>query len=257
MHLNDSGRLERLQHPLAKALLQRIYHKESNLAVSADCLHQSELLALIDAVGPEICVLKTHIDILEDFTPDLPLRLLEKAQQYNFMIFEDRKFADIGAIVQKQYANGLYRMVDWADLVTVHSLPGSGILEGLRQAGAPKGRGALLLAELSSKGHLMTPDYQQKTVQMADEFADFVVGFVSQQLMVSDGRFLQFTPGVQMTAGGDNLGQQYRTPATAIASGSDVIIVGRGIYQAPDAKTAAAAYRRAGIDALLAKPPSP
>lgn len=46
-----------------------------------------------------------------------------------------------------------------------------------------------------------------------------------------DEDFLVMTPGVGLHAGGDKLGQQYRTPREVVFdSGCDVIIVGRGIY---------------------------
>lgn len=241
-------------HPLAKQCFQHMQAKQSNLCLSADVNTCDELLQLAAKLGPHLCMLKTHVDILSDFTPAFAVALRALADQHQFLIFEDRKFADIGNTVKQQYQGGVYRIADWAHLVNAHSLPGSGIIDGLASVGLPKQNGLLLLAEMSSDGHLMTPAYQQATVAMAKANPDFVLGFITQHAHTDNPAWLNLTPGVQLSTNKDTLGQQYVTPEKAILeNGNDIIIVGRGILNNPDPLTAAMTYQKAGWDALSKK----
>jgi orotidine-5'-phosphate decarboxylase len=107
-------------NPAAQLLLHTIERKKSNLAVSVDLTKSSDFLKVIDVVGPYVCLIKarkadrfnspdansiqclhlfelqTHIDILEDFTLDVIERLKLLSAKHDFVVFEDRKFADIG-----------------------------------------------------------------------------------------------------------------------------------------------------------------
>jgi uridine monophosphate synthetase len=346
--------------PLASYLLSLIAVKQTNLCLSADVETSAELLQLAEEVGDSICLLKTHCDIVTDWSDRTAQALREIAARKWFLIFEDRKFADIGETVQKQYTSGHHRIALWAEITNAHVLPGPAIVTALEKAaeatiakyntsvnteisatrqtnGAddndhdddmanpeftiespiemegeerrlsirapdrkqsvvsvttsismrtesisprpepndngedvfnldtatelvrlgppPFLRSLLLLAEMSSEGHLMTPDYQKKTVEIARSHREFVMGFIAQRSLNTEpeDNFITMTPGCQLPPPGqegkklgDALGQQYNTPHKLIYDqGCDIIIVGRGIVRAQDRKSEAERYRKA------------
>jgi len=251
-HLSYKERANYTLSLAAKRLLQLMDEKKTNLAFSADVTKADELLKLANLLGPKICVLKTHIDIIEDFSPELTQELHKLAVKYHFFLFEDRKFADIGNTVRQQYQGGVYRIADWADIVNAHSLPGPGIVKGLAEIGRKKNRGLLLLAEMSSSGHLMNADYVNETLKMAEQFPDFVMGFITQHALSTDPHWIHLTPGIKLNEGVDAFGQQYVTPEKAIFErGTDIVIVGRGIIQSDDPLAQAKLYRERAWNAYL------
>jgi len=242
-----------------KALFEVMVAKQSNLCVAADVTTTADLLALAKAVGPYVCCLKTHCDIVGDWTAATASSLAAVAKEHGFLIFEDRKFADIGNTVVQQCRGGHHKIATWADFVNAHSLPGSGIVAGLKEALScnPKA-GLLLLAEMSSAGNLIDDGYTAKTLQMAVDHPDLVFGFIAQHKLRdvagAPDPLVYMTPGVKLQQGGDALGQQYNTPSLVVGTkGTDVIIVGRGIYGADDKVAAAKAYQKAGWDAYLTR----
>lgn len=250
--MSYADRAELACHPLSKELFLLMEEKKTNLAASADLTCKAELLAFADAVGPHICILKTHADIIEDFDEAFIKELQHIAEKHRFIIFEDRKFADIGNTVRMQYECGTHKIASWSKLINAHSLPGPGLIKALKAVGQPKGAGLVLIPQMSSEGALTDGDYAEKTVEMARNHADYVVGFIAREKLCDDPGFLTMTPGVNLDVTGDALGQQYLTPEIAIGkNGSDVIIVGRGLYKAADPEAMALAYRTAGWNAYL------
>lgn len=248
--LSYSERSLQCTNPTARSLFQLMDEKQTNLAVAADVTSSQKLLNLADQLGPYICVFKTHIDIINDFSHETLAGLTRLAKKHRFLIFEDRKFADIGNTVLHQYRDGIYKIASWSDLTNAHVVPGPGIIQGLKEVGLPLGRGLLLLAEMSSSGSLAHGSYTQAAVEMAKAHSDFVIGFISQRKLLDDPRFVHMTPGVNLARSGDALGQNYNSPESVIVTQrSDIIIVGRGIIEAADPAREAQSYRQAGWEA--------
>ncbi len=250
--LKFNARAALTTNPTAKMLFELIEQKHTNLALAADVRSKEQLFELVERVGPHICVLKTHIDILDDYHPSVVDVLMQLAKKHGFLIFEDRKFADIGNTVMHQYRDGVYKIASWADITNAHIVPGPGIIEGLKRVGLPFGRGLLLLAEMSSEGSLAAGKYTRAAVEMAEGHSDFVIGFIGQRKLTEDPRFIHMTPGVSLNNHGDALGQQYNTPEAIIGmNGSDVAIVGRSIVEAKNPAEEAARYRKSCWEAYL------
>jgi orotidine-5'-phosphate decarboxylase len=222
----------------------------------------------LSELGPYIAVFKTHIDIVSDFSEQTVQGLKELSKKHNFLIFEDRKFVDIGNTVQKQYHGGALRISEWAHLVNASVLAGDGIIEALSQTGTSEQfpyrgeRGLLILAEMTTKGSLAVGTYTQESVASARKHQNFVIGFVATQALTgittestssASEDFVVFTTGVNRATKGDKLGQQYQTPTDAIKRGADFIIAGRGIYATEDPVETAKLYREEGWKAYLAR----
>lgn len=90
-------------------------------------------LKIADQIGPHICLLKTHIDILDDFDEEKIEQLVDLANKHNFLIFEDRKFADIGNTVKSQFTQGVFKISKWSHIVNAHSICGQGSIQGLKE----------------------------------------------------------------------------------------------------------------------------
>jgi hypothetical protein len=95
----------------------------------------------------------------------LCIRRLSKITLWDILIYTDlvlffgRKFADIGHTVSLQYSQGIHKISSWADLVTVHPIPGEGVITGLKSAVTNLHRGCFLVVEMSSAGNLASPNY--------------------------------------------------------------------------------------------------
>ena len=161
-----------------------IKEKNTRLCFSADFKKSSDLIKWINITGPHICLLKTHIDIIEDFSNDLIENLIKLKKKYNFLIFEDRKFSDIGKIFHHQLFNGIYKIASWADIITIHGICSDGMLDNLKDFNnTPK---VLLVAQMSSKNNIIDTKYTNNCYKIALKYKNLVIGFISQTKFVED-----------------------------------------------------------------------
>uniref|UniRef100_A0A1B6E8N6 Uridine 5'-monophosphate synthase n=2 Tax=Clastoptera arizonana TaxID=38151 RepID=A0A1B6E8N6_9HEMI len=232
--------------PITQQLFKIMEEKQTILCVAADLTSSTHLLTLAQIVGPHICILKTHCDLVSDFTPDIGSKLKDIAREFNFLIMEDRKFSDIGHTVSLQYA----LVHSWADLVTVHALPGEAVLAGIeskiKEMNDGRPRGVFLVAEMSCEGNLITPQYTKAAIRQTTSFPELVVGVVCQSPdVVASPALIQFTPGVRGVEGNDSLGQKYNTPEAVVkVKRADIAVVGRGIIKAGSPGEAAKTFQR-------------
>ncbi|TLS27119.1 hypothetical protein PpBr36_04386 [Pyricularia pennisetigena] len=133
-------RAQSANHPLSSYLLRLMELKQSNLCLSADVTTARELIYLAEKTGPSIVVLKTHYDLISgwDYSPKTGTgaKLAALARRYGFLIFEDRKFADIGKTVQMQYTAGTARIIEWAHITNINIHAGKDSVRALAEAAA-------------------------------------------------------------------------------------------------------------------------
>ena len=144
--------------PMAKRYMDVATNKQSLVCLAADRNTMAGLFDLMEAVGPHVAALKTHVDLVDDWSPEAWCAFCKAAHEADLLIFEDRKFADIGKISRTQMA-GIYDIRSWSDLVTAHLISGPDIVDGLQAGWNDVGRtgGVLLLAQMSSRGRSRSP----------------------------------------------------------------------------------------------------
>ncbi|WP_185873947.1 orotidine-5'-phosphate decarboxylase [Blattabacterium cuenoti] len=231
---------EKIIHPIGKKLLEITLKKKTNLIFSADLIHSKNILKLVNLIGDIICGLKLHVDIISDFSFSFITLLKKISIEKKFLLFEDRKFCDVGHTNYLQLHHGIHKISSWADVITVHVISGSDSIKNLK---IPSHMGLITVSEMSSNGRLSDDSYIKKALNISLKNPK-VIGTVAQRKV--DDRLLLFTPGIHFTIS-KNKGNIYIHPNQAFKKNkSDFIIVGKAIYQSNNPKILAEKYREAG-----------
>lgn len=201
----------------------------SKLCIAIDLTTKAAIRSVIEAVGPHVGLIKLHCDIIEDFDASFVEYLLDAKRRHGLLIWEDRKFGDIGATVDKQLHGGLYRIAEWADIISCHAVGGQ---LSLPQSGTDtenRSPWIVLIGELSCQGQLLDGQYTQNVIRLAKSHHR-VIGIVCQQPWPGIKPRLTIVPGIKSAtsmSSVDGRGQQYSTPISKAFA--DVLVVGRAV----------------------------
>lgn len=218
---------------------------QSKVIVALDFDDAQAVEKLIDRLNPKICRLKIGITLFTQYGP----QWVQSLQQSGFDVFLDLKFHDIPVQVQGACRQAA-KLGVW--MVNVHALGGLKMLEaaktGVGEGASPERRplliGVTLLTSLSHHdiaGLGFKADLDGTVMHLAglcyEAGLDGVVcsAHEVQRIKKAFGpQFLCVTPGIRLENDQKQDQQRVMTPQTAIAAGSDHLVIGRSITHAPD-----------------------
>ena len=252
--LTFTSRAQLCTNNLARKVFLLMEEKKTNLCFSADLDNFDDLVKYIKIVGPHICILKLHSDIVKDLDLN-KLQVINKLSiHYKFFIIEDRKFSDIGNTFKNQYQNGPLKIKDNTDMITAHGIAGEGVVKTFSDINIDKSKGLLLVYEMSSKNNLISSDYKNSLMKYVVNYTQDIIGLITQKRDIGPDNILYMTPGVSIKDKNDNSDQKYRTPEDAILRDNcDIIIVGRGIYNSDNVSKTVEIYKFLGWKAYKNK----
>lgn len=209
--------------------------------VALDVPSSRRALDLAAKLDPELCRLKVGKELFTRAGPALVRQLID----LNFDVFLDLKFHDIPNTVARA-CTAAAEMGVW--MINVHTLGGARMLAAARNSLEAAGSGSPLLVGVTILTSLGDADLPvvglpanvaanvARLAALAHETGmDGIVCSAKETRQVRadlGADFLLVTPGIRLQ--GDNVDDQQRvaTPATAIADGSDYLVVGRPVTQA-------------------------
>ena len=210
--------------------------------VALDFASADAALAFAARLKPESCRLKVGKELFTAVGP----ALVEKLVQRGFDVFLDLKFHDIPNTVAGA-CRAAAQLGVW--MLNVHALGGRAMLEAAREAMTASRQPPLLIAvtlltsmaerDLVDVGIVGEPAAAAlKLAQLAQASGlDGVVCSAQEaQLLKREcgSKFVLVTPGIRLSAGTADDQRRIMTPAAAIATGADYLVIGRPVTQAPD-----------------------
>lgn len=204
--------------------LRKAIKMKSNLCLSLDIPYWDRFFEVLEKTANKICMLKIHLDIMKNTEPQHIKRLKNMAVSNNFLIWEDRKFCDIGNTNKLQLDNLLD--LELVDFVSVNPSGGLKSLEPFFDR-----IGVFVLAEMSSENNLLNRQYTAECLEITNKNHTKISGIINQTIKKDyiSSNLLSITPGISIEEKSDNTGQKYRK-LYELENKPDIIVVGRAIY---------------------------
>ena len=222
------------------------------IIVALDLPSSEEALQLVDRVGDAVAWYKVGSPLFTRSGPPLLRELRERGKR----IFLDLKFHDIPSTVEQAVSAAAEQGVD---LLTVHASGGAEMMQAARRAAGDDGPRVLGVTILTSFTAASVEEVWDKRLRSVRDEVERLAGLAAsaglhgvvcspleaETMKRRHGAgFLVVTPGIRPS--GDALGDQARTatPAQAAQAGSDFLVIGRPVWQAPDPRAVIASIER-------------
>ena len=215
-------------HPIFDKFYQTSLLKKSNIIVSCDYQDFTKIEALLKIIGNLIIGIKLHADIIHNFNSEMLEKIKSFKTEYNILVIEDRKLADIEHIELQQITTHPTNILEWADAITCHGIMGELSNDFLRIVQAP-----IIITELSVVSSI-TNDIIQRIISNM-RITRSSVGLVCQSktleiLKDNPFEYPTFSPGIHFSMKNDGLNQSYNNPDTLQPYSKGLFwIIGRGI----------------------------
>lgn len=215
---------------------------DPKIIVALDFDHEDKALALASQLDCKLCRVKVGKELFTRSGPQLVGRL----QEMGFEVFLDLKFHDIPNTVAKA-CEAAADLGVW--MVNVHALGGRRMMQAAREAIDKKQANTKLIAVtiLTSMGEedLREIGLQDTPANLVSSLAGLaqasgIDGVVCSPLEVKQlwaqcgPDFTFVTPGVRPAGASTDDQKRIMTPKDALSSGSNYLVIGRPITQAPD-----------------------
>ena len=225
-----------LRHRLRASLIELIIEKQTALCLSLDTSTWEEGKKILEACGDKIVMVKTHVELYEDFGPHFEKEIKELAAKHKFFIMEDRKLSDISKISWRQMMLGHFKIDNWASFITCHGITAKGFIDYYQQmlnSKYPINIALCLVTQMNIDSKLLGLDYTKTCLEYLEDYDEVSPIIVCQCLPNIKDR-LKLTPGVSLEHDWID-GSQYRSVETAITEqGNHIIIVGSNIVYAEE-----------------------